>query len=251
MLSKQQHRLESFCQGNFGFGDILTGQVLSPGIDIASVAFAGQFPESLGGLETHRDIPILEFGSEKWFDCIGVVASQGARGGEFDVVARIRGGHSDERIGGGFCLGISKGRDEGHANLFVLVFGKWDQDFESLGILFDRIESQDGFASDFGARFAFEHLSEFGDPVVLFLGFHRGELGAKEAKLLDAFGEDHDFLAVLFPLVLDVGVEFFELEEWAIDAALREERKEEDARKGSLGCKPRLVGQHTHLGNRM
>jgi hypothetical protein len=32
---------------------------------------------------------------------------------------------------------------------------------------------------------------------------------------------------------------------------LREERKEEDARKGSLGCKPRLVGQHTHLGNRM
>jgi hypothetical protein len=32
---------------------------------------------------------------------------------------------------------------------------------------------------------------------------------------------------------------------------LREERKDEDTRKGSLGCKPRLVGQHTHLGNRM
>jgi hypothetical protein len=32
---------------------------------------------------------------------------------------------------------------------------------------------------------------------------------------------------------------------------LREERKEEDSRKGSLGCKPRLVGQHTHLGSRM
>ena len=89
MLSKQQHRFEGFGQGEFGFGDILTGQVLTPGIDIASVTFAGQFPESLGGLESHRDIPVVEFGTEEWFDCIRVVASQGACGGEFDVVARI------------------------------------------------------------------------------------------------------------------------------------------------------------------
>ena len=98
-LSKKEHRLEGFGQREFGFGDILTGQVLSPGIDIATVTFAGQFPESLGGLESHSDIPILEFGSEEWFDRIGVVASEGSRGGEFDVVARIGGGHGDERIG--------------------------------------------------------------------------------------------------------------------------------------------------------
>ena len=69
-------------------------------------------------------------------------------------------------------------RNEGHANFFVLVVGKWGQDFKGLGILFDWIESQDRFASDFGARFAFEHLAQFGDPIVLFLRFHRGELGA-------------------------------------------------------------------------
>lgn len=115
-------------------------------------------------------------------------------------------------------MAISQGRDKCHANFLVLVVRKWDKDFQGVGVLFDRVKRQDCFASDFGTCFALEHLAEFGDPVVLFLRVHRGELGPQETKFIDAFGEDHDFFAVLFPLALDVGIEFFHLEERAIDA---------------------------------
>ena len=74
-LSHQEHRLEGFGKGEFRFGDILSCEVLSPGVDIAAVAFAGQFPEGLGGLESHRDVSIVEFRAEELFDRIGVVAS--------------------------------------------------------------------------------------------------------------------------------------------------------------------------------
>jgi hypothetical protein len=48
-------------KGDFGFWDVLACDILSPSIDIPAVTFPREFAESLGRLETHGDVSVIEF----------------------------------------------------------------------------------------------------------------------------------------------------------------------------------------------